>query len=200
MQRNVRLARVVANAILIVTFALVVAPGPAGSHVPRADLPLDSSRFEPVRLTDRTSGAAMTTPTLDPAYQSAHSLGGESLLLEPKDVPLPADRPELHVPDAQASVVLSWRFDPNVSFYGPGFYGNRTACGISYTKETMGVAHRSLPCGTRVTFRNPTNGRTITVPVIDRGPYIGGRTWDLSGAACRALDHCYTGSIYWRYP
>jgi rare lipoprotein A len=60
------------------------------------------------------------------------------------------------------------------------------------------VAHRSLPCGTKVTFRNPSNGRTVTVPVIDRGPYVSGRQWDLSGGLCVYLDHCYTGPIQYR--
>ena len=92
-----------------------------------------------------------------------------------------------------------WRWDPETSFYGPGFYGNRTACGLAYTKTIIGVAHRSLPCGTRVQFRNPANGRVVTAPVIDRGPYVAGRIWDLSGGLCRALDHCYTGPIEWRF-
>jgi len=84
------------------------------------------------------------------------------------------------------------------SWYGPGFYGNRTACGQTYTESSWGVAHKSLPCGTLVQFRH--NGRVVTAPVIDRGPYIAGRTWDLSAALCRALGHCYTAGIYWRFP
>jgi rare lipoprotein A len=92
-----------------------------------------------------------------------------------------------------------WRFDPDISWYGPGFFGSGTACGQTYTREILGVAHRSLPCGTLVTFRNPVNGRQITVPVIDRGPYVAGRTWDMSRALCVYLDHCYTGSIEWRW-
>ena len=64
----------------------------------------------------------------------------------------------------------------------------------------MGVAHRSLPCGTLVTFRNPDNGRQITVPVIDRGPYVDGRLWDLSRATCTYLRNCYTATIEWRLP
>jgi hypothetical protein len=84
------------------------------------------------------------------------------------------------------------------SWYGPGFYGNRTACGLTYTESSWGVAHRSLPCGTPVQFRH--NGRVVTAPVIDRGPYVSGRTWDLSAAVCRALGHCYTAGIYWRFP
>jgi hypothetical protein len=197
---NVRLARVVANAVLIVTFALVVAPGPAGSSIPHRDLPLDPTRFQPVRLDHPASGATTTTPTLNPAYESAHSLSDDSPLLEPNGLTVPATRPDVAQPDADAGVIVTWHFDSEASFYGPGFYGKRTACGLAYTRDLMGVAHRSLPCGTRVTFRNPANGRTITVPVIDRGPYVGGRQWDLSGAACTALGHCYTGPILWRFP
>ena len=95
-------------------------------------------------------------------------------------------------------VLPTWHYDSNVSWYGPGFYGKRTACGHAYTEEIVGVAHRSLPCGTKVTFKNPANGKVITAPVIDRGPYVAGRQWDLSGGLCKALDHCYTGSLYWK--
>lgn len=100
-----------------------------------------------------------------------------------------------------------------VSFYGPGFYciSNRvkscvpqvgpsawpklTACGVLYTRTVVGVAHRSLPCGTLVAFSY--GGRTVIAPVIDRGPYVAGRTWDLSGGLCRALHHCFTGPLRW---
>jgi hypothetical protein len=71
------------------------------------------------------------------------------------------------------------------TWYGPGFYGRRTACNIKLTKRTLGVAHRSLPCGTKVEFFSA--GRKITVPVIDRGPYVSGVTWDLTLATTRAL-------------
>lgn len=87
-------------------------------------------------------------------------------------------------------------YDRETSFYGPGFYGKRTACGLAYTKTIMGVAHKSLPCGTLVDFKY--KGKIIRVPVIDRGPYVDGRIWDLSGALCTALDHCYTGPIEYR--
>lgn len=96
----------------------------------------------------------------------------------------------------RTSSTHGWHQDPEVSFYGPGFYGNRTACGLAYTRTILGVAHRGLPCGTRVEFR--FKGITIEVPVIDRGPYISGRTWDLSGGLCQALRHCFTGPIEWR--
>jgi rare lipoprotein A (peptidoglycan hydrolase) len=94
--------------------------------------------------------------------------------------------------------IRAWQRDREVSWYGPGFYGNRTACGHALTTTLRGVAHRTLPCGTIVSFRNPDNGRVITVPVVDRGPYVAGRTWDLTGGACVALDACRTGPLEWR--
>jgi len=182
--------------VLIASLALVAVPGSAGSRNPTPDLPLDSTQFQALDLSRYASGSASTTPTLDPAYQSADSLRGDSPLLEPDGRPVPT-RPVVRIPTTAPVLIVSWHYDPEISFYGPGFYGKRTACGLAYTREILGVAHRSLPCGTKVTFRNPSNGRTITVPVIDRGPYVSGRIWDLSGAACMALDHCYTGPIYW---
>jgi hypothetical protein len=55
------------------------------------------------------------------------------------------------------------------TWYGPGFYGRRTACGMKMTPTLLGVAHRRLPCGTEVALLY--RGRTITVPVVDRGPF-----------------------------
>ncbi len=113
----------------------------------------------------------------------------------------PASRPVMPLPVVAASAQAKnyWRFDGNISWYGPGFYGHRTACGVAYTPSIIGVAHRSLPCGTLVTFRNSATGRMVTAPVIDRGPYVTGRTWDMSAGLCMALGHCYTGTIDWRW-
>jgi len=69
--------------------------------------------------------------------------------------------------------------------YGPGFYGSRTACGQVLRPNTIGVAHRSLPCGTPVAVLY--HGRTLVVPVIDRGPYANHADWDLTEATARAL-------------
>ena len=80
------------------------------------------------------------------------------------------------------------------SYYGPGLYGNRTACGQTLTPSTLGVANRWLPCGPRVTFRY--NGRTVTVPVIDRGPYSGSRIWDLTYATKQKLGFGSTGVVW----
>jgi hypothetical protein len=71
------------------------------------------------------------------------------------------------------------------TWYGPGLYGRRTACGVRLRRSTQGVAHRRLPCGTPVTFYY--RGRFKTVPVIDRGPYAHGISWDLTRATADSL-------------
>jgi len=71
------------------------------------------------------------------------------------------------------------------SWYGPGLYGNHLGCGGRLTPRRLGVAHRTLPCGTKVEMYY--RGKTLTVPVIDRGPFVEGRDWDLTRAAARRL-------------
>jgi peptidoglycan lytic transglycosylase len=71
------------------------------------------------------------------------------------------------------------------TIFGPGFYGRRTACGTLLRSTTVGVAHRTLPCGTRVEVFY--EGQRLVVPVIDRGPFVAGVGWDLTTAAARAL-------------
>lgn len=80
------------------------------------------------------------------------------------------------------------------SWYGPGFYGNRTACGRTLGRGTLGVAHKSLPCGTKVTLRY--NGRTVVAPVIDRGPYAGNREYDLTAETKQRLGFGSTGTVW----
>lgn len=80
------------------------------------------------------------------------------------------------------------------SWYGPGFYGGRTACGQRLSASILGVANKTLPCGTKVTFRY--RGRSVTARVIDRGPYAGGREWDLAPAVKRALGFPSTGTVW----
>jgi hypothetical protein len=96
-----------------------------------------------------------------------------------------------------APVVVVTVYRPALAtFYGPGFFGRETACGVTLTPETHGVAHRHLPCGTlvRIMFR----AREITVPVIDRGPFNGSYTWDLTQATADALGFQAGGIGYAR--
>jgi hypothetical protein len=64
------------------------------------------------------------------------------------------------------------------TWYGPGLYGKTTACGVTLRPDTVGVAHRTLPCGTQVEIRR--GGKTVVAPVIDRGPFANGATFDLT--------------------
>jgi hypothetical protein len=75
-------------------------------------------------------------------------------------------------------------------------YGLPIACGGVLHVPELGVANKTLPCGTQVIF--VYGGRAIKVPVLDRGPYIAGREWDLTGAAAEALHFPGLGPIQWR--
>lgn len=75
-------------------------------------------------------------------------------------------------------------------------YGKPIACGGLLHVPQLGVANKTLPCGTEVTF--VYGNRAIRVPVIDRGPYIAGRKWDLTGATAEALHFPGLGPIAWR--
>ena len=146
----------------------------------------------------------MTTLALDPAFRSAGSLASNEVLREPQsNTRASAPRPDVNTASAKAIVVAveTWKLDNNISWYGPGFYGNGGACGMyganGLDKGDIGVAHRTLPCGTRVTFRY--NGRTVVTTVKDRGPYVSGRIFDMTKGLCEALGHCFTGGgVYYK--
>ena len=80
-----------------------------------------------------------------------------------------------------------------VSWYGPGLYGNKLSCGGRLTPGTLGVAHKTLPCGSHVTLRR--GDRVIRVRVVDRGPYVGGREFDLTSATRARLHFGGVGSL-----
>jgi hypothetical protein len=77
--------------------------------------------------------------------------------------------------------------------YGPGFYGKKTACGQRLRRGTIGLANRTLRCGESVAIYY--QGRTLVVPVIDRGPYANGADWDLTQATGKALGIKGTAQI-----
>lgn len=79
------------------------------------------------------------------------------------------------------------------TWYGPGFYGRTTACGMEMTTSLVGVAHRTLPCGTNVAIHYA--GHTTIVPVVDRGPFANGADWDLTYATAMTLGFTVTARI-----
>jgi rare lipoprotein A (peptidoglycan hydrolase) len=108
---------------------------------------------------------ATTAPAL------AASPGGAAA---PPGKPAPASATRHRV---RPSAVATW--------FGPGFYGKQTACGQTLTPNVVGVANRTLPCGTlvKVTYGK----RSLTIPVLDRGPYSHIADWDLTAGAAEAL-------------
>ena len=81
------------------------------------------------------------------------------------------------------------------TWYGPGLYGNHTACGQTLTPQIIGVAHKTLPCGT--TVKLAYHGHYLITTVIDRGPYSPGNSFDLTNGARLALG--FPGADQLRY-
>jgi rare lipoprotein A (peptidoglycan hydrolase) len=90
-------------------------------------------------------------------------------------------------PSLQEGVALA-------TWFGPGLFGRHTACGQLLTKQLVGVANRTLPCGTLIDFSYA--GHQVTVPVVDRGPYAAnGADWDLTLGAARLLKMGGTADV-----
>lgn len=192
--------RVVATVALIVAVAMVAVPAPVGSRSPSSFEPPNPDLFSDVEIATAVLGTPTTITPPDPGASSDGTLDQGSTLFEPSErLEPPQARVQAALPQAKAVAESRnpWHFDGDISWYGPGFYGKRTACGYAMTQSLVGVANRTLPCGTLIQFRS--NGRTVIAPVVDRGPYVDGRRWDMTAGLCAALDHCYTGSIQWRY-
>jgi len=118
----------------------------------------------------------------------------------PAPTPVPTVAPTPAPPVPQVAVAGGPGVIVTASWYGPGFYENRLPCWqwlkanglpIQFLPDTWGVAHKTLPCGTMLVLTHGTN--TITVPVVDRGPYVAGREIDMSPrikAALGCTDLC----------
>jgi rare lipoprotein A len=114
----------------------------------------------------------------------ADASGAYAVGWRPDHIGPTALRAILHTTAAPINVTV---YKPTLAtWYGPGFFGKQTACGMALTPDLQGLAHRSLPCGTQVAITYA--GRSIVLPVIDRGPYgVAGADWDLTQAAALTL-------------
>ena len=79
------------------------------------------------------------------------------------------------------------------TWYGPGLYGNEMACGGTLTRNTFGVAHKTLPCGKRVTIAH--GGRIVIARVVDRGPFVKGVEYDLTEKTARSVRMSSTSEV-----
>jgi hypothetical protein len=124
---------------------------------------------------------------------SGASTGGASPIAAAPE-PAPEATPETAVGSELA--FGGFRF-AGASWYGPGLWGRQTACGQTLRPTTVGVANKTLPCGTVVKFS--FRGHAVLAPVIDRGPYVKGRAFDLTAAAAEALEFSSVGAATVRY-
>ena len=107
----------------------------------------------------------------------------------PSDSPPPNPTPRVPTPP---TVPLSQ--EGIASWYGPGFHGKKTTSGTVYDQHGMTAAHQTLPLGSSVEVTNLTNGKSVTVLINDRGPFVKNRVIDLSYAAARAVDMIRPGT------
>lgn len=114
------------------------------------------------------------------ALRNVETLGAESETLKKPAAPA--------LPIAVRSVSTG-----EASWYGPGFYGNRTANGELFRPGTLTAAHRTLPFGTKVRVTNLWNGRSAIVRINDRGPFHGRRVIDLAHGAASQLGLISSG-------
>jgi peptidoglycan lytic transglycosylase len=127
------------------------------------------------RAHERSLGGA-SAPTETESVEGAEGAEGSSSSSSPKGSGATGDGSE--EADLNGVSFATW--------YGPGLFGRHTACGQVLKRRTVGVANRTLPCGTLVELRY--RGRHVTVPVIDRGPYgPAGANWDLTEGAAERL-------------
>ena len=95
-------------------------------------------------------------------------------------------------PQTTSRLARTWDVK-RASYFGPGLFGNRTACGQVLTRRTSGIAHRRLPCGTAVPVYHA--GRIGIFRVVDRGPFVHGVSIDLTYAAARKLRLSSTTAV-----
>ena len=93
--------------------------------------------------------------------------------------------------DKQKTVKSAVNKRNNASWYNDT--GKRTASGI---KTHYGVAHKTLPFGTKLLVTNPANGKSVTATVVDRGPYSPGRNIDVNQNVAEFLDFKGIGQLF----
>lgn len=141
-----------------------------------------SQPLEPLRSeADQDSATEPEPASTSPAPAASEP---ETAITTPAVQPLPP----LPAPPSVVSVSTG-----EASWYGPGFYGNRTANGEVFRPGTMTAAHRTLPFGTKVRVTNLWNGRSTVVRINDRGPFHGRRVIDLAHGAASQLGLVASG-------
>ena len=140
---------------------------------------------------------------IDPELQSRLGRGGQQLAIEwTNNIRVALGAEPLSMVDSQIAlqglVKTGDRLEGLASWYGPYFHGRQTATGEIFNQHDFTAAHRSLPFNTYLKVTNLANGRTVVVRINDRGPYISGRTLDLSLGTARYLGSEQVGVMRYR--
>jgi rare lipoprotein A len=116
-----------------------------------------------------------------------------SLESRPLSEVAPADNLSPVAKDSSGSLEVVHVSTGEASWYGPGFFGNRTANGETFRPGTMTAAHPTLPFGTKVRVTNLWNGQSTVVRINDRGPFVGNRVIDIAHGAANHLGLISSG-------
>ncbi len=149
-----------------------------------------SAAEEPNAGPQELSLAAISEPTAAPPTATATPLPPTPTPVPPTATPTQVPATPTPVPPTPTAVpepVLLDRGIASTFGRGDGFQGSLTACGVPFDTNRMWAAHKTLPCGTNVLVEDVSTGRTVSVRIVDRGPYIPGRVIDLSWAAYTQL-------------
>jgi rare lipoprotein A len=151
--------------------ALAVISAGCGAKRPVASHPPAS--VTPAPAPEESSGAAKNNPPTPPA----------------------APRPGKHAKTPPAPAPVGYSEEGNASWYGAPFNGRRASNGEIYDMNKLTAAHRTLPFETVVRVTNLHNGKTTTVRITDRGPFVDNRIIDLSQAAAREIESIGPGVV-----
>ena len=153
-----------------------------------------------MRVTQLLGAAALlmaplvtTAPAMAASSSSLSTPAADAVIRDVAPSPSWEDRFLRQMPASPKGLLQLAAATGQASWYGPGFYGNRTASGEVLRPGTYTAAHRSLPFGTRVRVTNLNNGRSAVVRINDRGPFTGGRIIDLAHGAATDLGVTSSG-------
>ena len=170
----------------------------AASDLDARDLtdPLDQTSQDSLNAEADPSSAPTAEATAEPLEKAGDQEQPEQVkaTLVPEEVKeAPLTSPTLPAPKVKVIPDVVKVITGEASWYGPGFYGNRTASGEVYRPGTMTAAHRTLPFGTKVRVTNLWNGRSAVIRINDRGPFVGHRVIDLGHGAASSLGLTASG-------
>ncbi|MEL6487108.1 MAG: septal ring lytic transglycosylase RlpA family protein [Pseudomonadota bacterium] len=183
-----RCARLAPLAALI---ALTLPSGSAAAPSRSANPDTSTGTSTSTSTSTSTRPGEEPAPLPDPAQEPARSPFAAAFAALPAPSPIIGPAPGAVdltlVEPPRGPLILRTLGTRTASYYGKRFHGRLTANGERFDMNAMTAAHKTLPFGTRVLVTNPANGRSVTVRINDRGPFIPGRTIDLSRAAAQAI-------------